>query len=117
MKEVVYNYKYNIIMKKIILLVLLAVSFSFVNAGLNVNGGTTVITTNVCPETYTVDVFMIKGRTIVSVTRKKGTFDSEENKLYVDGGAYRVSYNSAYGKDGKRGAYQYVANGCYYFNL
>lgn len=104
-------------MKKIVLLLLFTVSFSFVNAG--VNEATVLNSKPVCvaPEEQSVNVYMIKGGGVVSVTRKKGIYDSETQTLTVDGRNYKVMYNSEYGESGKRGAYQFVAGGIYYFNL
>ncbi len=67
--------------------------------------------------TRPVTVYKIQGSGVVTAVRKSGVYDSSDETLTVDGSTYSVSYNPYYGEDGKRGQYQYVAGGIYYFNL
>lgn len=67
---------------------------------------------------YTITVYMIKNSgSVVISTKKSASYDSDNNTITVDGNTYRIQENSQYGKEGKKGAYRYVAGGIYYFNL
>ena len=67
---------------------------------------------------YTITVYMIKNSgNVVVATKKSASYNSDNNTITVDGNTYRVQENSQYGKEGKRGAYRYVAGEVYYFNL
>lgn len=69
---------------------------------------------------YSVTVWWIRNNgSLWMKTKKTGSYNSDENTLYVGGSTYRVSENPYYGEDDShgRGAYRYVAGGQYYFNL
>lgn len=61
-----------------------------------------------------ITVYMIKS---YSSAKKSATYNSDNNTITVDGNTYSVKDNPEYGRGGKTGQYEYVAGGCYYFNL
>ncbi len=105
-------------MKKIFFaMALFAFTFSYANTTVETNNKPVKV--QVQPDTYKVKVCMIKnqGRMVIANNSKSGIYDSETNKITIDGNTYSVKANPEYGENTKRGPYKYVAGGCYYFNL
>lgn len=97
---------------------LFAFTFSYANTTIEPNNEPVKV--QVKPETYKVKVCMIKGKKgsiAIGNVSKSGMYDTETNKITIDGYTYRVELNSEFGKNGARGNYRYVAGEYYYFNL
>ncbi len=68
----------------------------------------------VASATRNIHVYRISGNI---TTRKNASYDTDSNTITVDGKTYSVQANPYYGQNDKRGKYQYVAGGSYYFDL